>query len=127
MKVLIFILMLCLAMPACKDEAPMAVQPTKEELTIQNAYIVRDAAEAHGVTNGRYPVIIEELMPFLPNGDLLVNVFTSNYSEPVYGAAVWTGQVGYTAAYDSTSWASGYVIEAYGENDIILTIRKPTN
>ena len=124
-KSLLLIMLSFLLTAGCKKEAelPTPVEPSLEDLVIQNCYIVRDAAEAFAVQNGRYPSLVDEFASLLPNGEMLENPFQGYRTEPIDGPASFPGETGYQVARDG-SGNTGYGISGYGESDIIITLSK---
>jgi len=116
-------LALILVIPGCKEdtEPVTAVEPTLEDLVIQNCHITKDAADAFAAQNGSYPAEVSELQPFLPNGEMLTNPFTDEVTEPWDGVASSPGWTGYQPIRTTTE-VVGYNITGFGEFDIIIVI-----
>jgi hypothetical protein len=104
----------------CKNENELvtAVVPTNEEIVIQNAYLVRDAAEAFAADNSNvYPTQDYQLLPYLPNGEPLLNPYTGFQSEPRNGSIpLDSGEISYISVDDSTGVPAGYHIRGAGDS-----------
>jgi len=113
----------------CKDPGgtPISVTPpadetplTKDDSVMANAHLVRDAAEAWAaLSGGNYPRDTREELPdgrtlvsFLPNGELLVNPYTSQRTSPLSAMGVNPGQVGYDNLVSGPPY--GYKINGVG-------------
>ncbi len=118
------VLVLLLVLPACKEETtPVAVvEPTLDELVIENCNIVVEAAKTYEAQNGWYPNGVSDLLPFLPNGEWLVNPYTTSIGEPVNGLAANKGTTAYQQVTDSNSNTVGCNITGYGEIALIYLI-----
>ena len=119
-------------------ESDNATSPTgpsysiNELQVIENTYIVRDAAEAFaGENNGVYPSRTTDetdsgksFRSFLPDGQSLVNPYTGLPTEPTVGVAGSPGETAYYPDSDTTNVVRGYWISGYGDDDLIIEIRK---
>jgi len=115
-------------MSGCREESEpvVAVGPTNDEIVIENAYLIRDAAEAFAADNGGiYSSHRSEILPYLPGGEVLMNPFTGIRSEPGIGLPGDPGELGYWAVLDSTGADKGYSIYGVGEDrTFIIEIHK---
>lgn len=133
----ICILLLIFLGSACGDDA-VEPQPTPEPPASdfdaqvwENAGTVAAAADSFHLVNGRYPVEVAELAPFLPDDTLLVNPATGQATEPVMpdGVSVLLdpplrGSVGIRIfrRYEGNMTDVGYYIVARGEHcDSVIT------
>ncbi|MDX1440132.1 MAG: hypothetical protein R3284_09530 [Rubricoccaceae bacterium] len=89
-------------------------------MVIDNANTVRAAALAFEAQNGQFPNEVNELQPFLPGGELLVNPYVGAATEPVDGAAALSGQIGYQPVYAQSGSVHGYHITGFGETEEIV-------
>jgi prepilin-type N-terminal cleavage/methylation domain-containing protein len=89
-----------------------------------DVHTVQLAVEDYGVQNeGRYSDAAADLTPLLPNGELLVNAFTRDTTEPQFGvAANGPGQVGVEAVQVS-GLPTAYTVTGFGKAAIIMTVR----
>ena len=120
------ILVLITLVPACKQEtAPVVVvEPTLNDLVIENCGIVAQAADGYAAQHGSYPGSVGEFQSFLPGGELLVNPYTGLASEPVDGVAGGEGQTGYRPV---SNWEKiiAYEVTAFGELDQVYEMLEP--
>lgn len=102
----------------------ISMQDRRREAEVKNSmHTVQVAAEEYAVRyDGLYPVNPDDLLPFLPNGQLVKNVFTGFVTEPVMGFATEPGQIGYAGIIEE-GVCVGYIITGYGKEAQILTIR----
>ena len=124
------LLVLSLLIPACREEgAPvLSAEPSLDDLVIQNCYIVAAAADSFAAQGGQfldYPNQVSDLLPFLPNGELLVNPYTGLATEPSDGWAVSEGQTGYRPIFAGLN--VGCHVTGFGESEEILHLVKPAN
>jgi len=106
---------------------------SNHDITVANAFLVREAALQFGATNdGVFSTDVngdtnkdgKTLQDLLPNGELLLNPFESVHTEPQDGLALgWHGAVGYLGADSGHGYIDSFTIEAYScDGDIMLTI-----
>ena len=82
--------------------------------------VVEDYAVQH---DGLYSHAAADLTPLLPNGELLVNAFTREVTEPQFGApANAPGQVG-VQAIQINGVSTAYTVTGFGKDAIIMTSR----
>jgi len=116
----------------------ISTPPTKDEITIENSYITRDAVEAFAAANGGlYPLNSSQriadgrqVVDFLPGGQLLVNPYTGSRTSPSIGSAAGSrGQTGYVTHFDTTfGLPLGYTIDCWNEDfEIVLQIFQDPN
>ena len=103
--------------------------------SIENAFIVADAAERFAEANGGiYPALVASLAHYLTGEQPLMNAYTGWRTEPVDGAAAASGAIGYVPIAQSY-YNIGYTITAFGRNatvgqygdGIVLMLQKVTD
>jgi hypothetical protein len=92
-----------------------------DSLVIENCHIVAAAADAYAAEHGTYPDNTSQLESLLPDGDRLVNPYTTGISEPGDGTASSKGQTGYLPIPDGLVNV-GYSITGFGEFSSIYQI-----
>lgn len=105
--------------------------PTDEEVVLANVALVRAAADAWAAADddGEYPTDVGTattpggmtLVDLLPNGELLVNPYTGEQSEPRDGAAANSGEIGYRHVPYGGAVAA-FVINAWGDENEIASV-----
>lgn len=102
----------------------MSMQSKAKEAGVKAcAHTVQLAAEDYAVqNNGQYSATGADILPLLPNGDLMRNGFTGNFTEPAFGNVAGTmGQIGIVEVLlDGVN--SGYSITGYGKGEIVITL-----
>jgi len=112
---LLFVLVLVVSGCSGDDAEPLVVvEPTLDELVIENCELVAGAAKVYAAQYGSYPDPLSDLLPFLPNGERLVNPYTEARTEPVDGMAAQPGQTAYQVAFDNNHNIIGCNISGYG-------------
>ncbi len=132
-KSLILILLPLLLTAGCgKDNTPVFVEPSKDDLVIANCYTVQQAVEAFAAGNGgEYPVNIavqpnldgNTVLDLLPNGVYLTNPYTNVATEPTVGYGGWLGETAYSVTLVGLV-PLNYIITGWGETDVIFQLRE---
>jgi prepilin-type N-terminal cleavage/methylation domain-containing protein len=102
----------------------MSMQDRAKEAKVKAvAHTLFLAADDFGVRHDRvYSDSKVDLLPLLPDGKMLENAFTGDFTEPRFGAvATEPGQVAIVAVMRD-GVAVGYTITAYGKEANILTL-----
>lgn len=93
----------------------------KEAKTKSDCHTVQLAVEEYMTRRGFYPLKADDIMPFLPGGQLIKNAFTGAAVEPMDGVASVPGQIGYQPNILGGVVVS-YTITGYGKYALIMTI-----
>lgn len=93
----------------------------KEAAVTEAAHLVQMAVEDYAVEHeGMYSDAADDIQPKLPGGQLVTNVFTSDRTEPQFGAAATTpGQIGLECLNEG-GLVVGYVVSGWGKDGQIL-------
>ena len=115
----------------------MSMQDRAKEVQVrESAQQLQAAVESFATQNGLiYPTSLTDtikprdsvllsggsMLDMLPDGRMLENAFTGKRTEPIFGKATMPGQIGYQPVMRGRACV-GYVITAYGQTGIIMTI-----
>jgi hypothetical protein len=110
-------------MPACKENGPVVVVDL-DQVVLENCNIVAAAADAYQGLHGAYPDSVAEMQSLLPNGELLVNPYTGQATEPSDGSAVSQGQTGYRRIWNG-AWNVGCNVTGFGDSEQIANLFEP--
>ncbi len=102
----------------------LSMQAKAKEAGVKSgAHTVQLAAEDYAVqNNGLYSAAGQDLLPLLPDGALMKNGFTGNFTEPSFGNIAGTmGQIGIVSVLQDGA-STGYSISGFGKGDIVITL-----
>ena len=95
----------------------------KEANVKSGAHTLQLAAEDYAVQhNGQYSAAGADLLPLLPQGELLQNGFTGNFTEPNFeNVAATIGQIGIVTVFQD-GLVRGYSISGFGKDELVVTL-----